>query len=483
MRCGGVHANVIYRNTHSQLLPNLQRISWAQNRTTSNGTTSNAECNANVLGTSVQQTSSTTTPLARMLHSQMMFTGPITLSDFMQQCLTHPTHGYYTTRTEIFGRTGDFVTAPDITPVFSELIGVFVANYLQQKVAEKSKNLTSISLPLQQQFHLVELGPGNGSLLQTMLLTLSRLQCMPSSLTLIDASAALRKHQQDILEKLRQDRVDVPHVSWFENVEEGLTALEELSNNAGTRCPTIVIAHEFLDALPVHVFHRVSPMDTQTPITKQWSELLVDAVPPAANTNRPEQQLRLVLSPRATPASSLLNVVAPEHDETVVEICPRAQTLTRKLGRLVAQNGGIVLFIDYGEMRRRGRTVRALSRHESADILDRPGEHDVTADVDFGTLQRVVEQDGVAAFVGAVSQRDFLLRLGAANRFRVLAKTIIDKGGKDHIIDEKLKRLQQDYDRIVGRGTGAMGEVYKVAAVCPKNLSRLAGFETIQNAL
>lgn len=425
--------------------------------------------------------STTITPLAQALYSQMLYTGPVTVSDFMQQCLTHPTHGYYTTRKNIFGSVGDFITAPDVTPVFSELLAVCIANYLRQNVPAGSPSLKRVAprpgsnsvLP----FRLVEFGPGNGSMLKTLLPTLSRLKCAPSSLFLVDASAKLRQKQREVLDTI--ENLSVPGVTWFSSVSEAIDKLEDSTNVDDGACLTVIIAHEFMDALPVHVFQRVASVDTQLPLARQWTERLVDVDSTASSDNAKRGSLRFVLSPRVTPASALLSNAAPLADETVIELCPQAQSLVRKFGHVIGRHGGIALLVDYGSMERRGNTVRALGQHAPADLLARPGEHDVTADVDFGTLRRVVEQDGKASFIGTVSQRKFLLRLGAANRFRVLARNVIDKGGDELVIDQKLKRLQQDYHRITGVGDNAMGEVYNVAAICPKGVTELAGFEDV----
>lgn len=421
----------------------------------------------------------TATPLARALHSQILYTGPVTVSDFMQQCLTHPTHGYYTTKENIFGRTGDFITAPDVTPVFSELLAVCIANYLKQNLpsgfSKSQRAVPQTGSDAALAYRLVEFGPGNGSLLKTLLPTLSRLKCTPSSLTLVDASAKLQQKQHDVLDAIQD--IPKPSVTWHGNVSEAIVDLENVTRTDDRLCPTVIIAHEFLDALPVHVFQRVAPVSSRLPLERQWSERLVDVDLSASPKNTGVGPLRFVLSPRATPASALLKTAAPLADEMVIEVCPQAQSLVRKFGHIVGRHGGLALLIDYGRMGRHGGTVRALARHAPADILARPGEHDVTADVDFGTLRRVVEQDAKASFVGAVSQRNFLLRLGAANRFRVLARNVIDKGGDDRVVNQTLKRLQEDYHRITGVGDNAMGEVYKVAAICPESVTGIAGFE------
>lgn len=456
-------------------LPRSLNLRWETVGRTLSGRRTVSEDRAN----SVRST--TITPLAQALYSQTLYTGPVTVSDFMQQCLTHPTHGYYTTRKNIFGGGGDFITAPDVTPVFSELLAVCIANYLRQNASAGASSLQRVALRPGSNsvppFRLVEFGPGNGSMLKTLLPTLSRLKCTPSSLLLVDASAQLRQKQREVLDAIEKN--SVPDVTWYSNVSEAIDNLEDFTNVDGGACLTVIIAHEFLDALPVHVFQRVASVDTQLPLARQWTERLIDVDSSASSDNAKCGSLRFVLSPRVTPASALLSNAAPLADETVIELCPQAQSLVRNFGHVIERHGGLALIIDYGNMKRRGETVRALGQHAPADLLARPGEHDVTADVDFGTLRRVIEQDDKASFIGTVSQRKFLLRLGAANRFRVLARNVINKGGDELVIDQKLKRLQQDYQRITGVGDDAMGEVYNVAAICPKGATGLAGFEDV----
>lgn len=499
------------------------------------------------------------TPLAHILHSDILYSGPVTVADYMRQCLTHPLHGYYTTTTagRIFGRRGDFVTAPQVSAVFSELLGVWLAAYLRAVGGH---------------FRLVEFGPGCGSLQRAMLPTLVKLGCVPESVHLVDASETLRDKQKEMLTMgAGMKELDI---RWYRSTDEVMAELEgegdddddgggqgtgKSSNTettgAGTGIKTktkpvrtMFIAHEFFDALPVHVFQRVASSTDSQPVgsplsplsssssssaISAWREVLVDidptttttaatTVPPPTQTPQPkietntstptqqhdEHRLRSVLSKGVTPASALLSpasaggIVHPESGEDVIEVCAQGISLARRMARLVARecDGGAALIVDYGGMQRRGMTLRAISRHaQNLPFLTRPGEVDLTADVDFGALQRAAEEPETGArFHGAVIQRDFLLRMGIAQRMRNVAKHIIDTGlrttiaegegeGEDEIkrrrkkeeeeVDCKLSRLQSDYDRLVGTTEQDMGAVYKVAAICGRDVGSLPGFE------
>lgn len=404
------------------------------------------------------------TSLRDELHRRIAFAGPITLADYMRTCLTHPKFGYYTTRADMFGARGDFVTSPDISPVFSELLAVCVAHYARHRATR---------------FRLVELGPGNGTLLRILLPTLARLGATPCELHLVDASMPLRQVQRRMLRDLPAHIA--PPATWHDSPDVLLHALDEADTHEDTDRPiTIVLAHEFFDALPVHVFQRVTSTPGVLP-TSAFRERLVDiAREDSGHGDEDATGLRLVLANAVTPASALLALADPRPAETHLELCPAAITLARRLAQRVCADRGLALVLDYGSMQRRGVTLRALATHGPADLLAEPGQCDVTADVDFSVLRRVAHDSG-ASFLGTVSQRRFLLRLGIAHRFRVLAQTAIERSraesGDADVLDRELTRLQGDYDRLVGEGPGDMGAVYNVGAICPPDITSLPGFE------
>ncbi|PXF43164.1 Protein arginine methyltransferase NDUFAF7, mitochondrial [Gracilariopsis chorda] len=299
-------------------------------------------------------------------------------------------------------------------------------------------------------FELIELGPGTGRLLTDLLPTVQKLRASPASLTLFEASSELRQVQSKALATLS----NAPKPRWASTLSEALDNPNEQ--------PVIIIAHEFFDALPVHVLHKV-PSKTGT--ESQWREQLVDIV---EDPNPGEPQFRFVLSRAATPAVALAQSVCtiqPQTDSKVLEVCADGMSTARRLAELIHRRGGAALIIDYGSDTLRGNTVRALSKHAITDVLASPGESDITADVNFGHLRHAVSGVPSMRLWSSISQREFLLRLGAAERFRMIARSVVATDESDEEIDNRLLRLQQDYDRIVGVGEQNMGTVYKVAVI------------------
>lgn len=239
------------------------------------------------------------------------------------------------------------------------------------------------------------------------------------------------------------------YVNWVDTLDEAL----ETGNS-----PRVFLMHEFLDALPVHVFQRDGD---------RWRERLVDV--------NGEHALRFVLAGGSTQALALLDVFEPQGD--ITEVGAEAVSVVERVAETVRKDGGMGLLIDYGEDGQVGDSVRAFEKHLQVDVLERPGECDVTADINFAQIRMGVEQTEGVVMRGPVSQREFLLRLGAADRFRVVAKGVIDRavkdGETDEVVDKKLDRLQADYDRLVGESQ--MGLRYKVAAIVRAENAELAG--------
>lgn len=184
-------------------------------------------------------------------------------------------------------------------------------------------------------------------------------------------------------------------------------------------------------------------------------------IDPSTTSDQPS--LRFVLSPVVTPANALIDMTVPKHE--TLEISPEAMSVSQRIATHVAEHGGAGLLIDYGDHDIEHVSLRALSKHAEYDVLAAPGEHDVTANVNFGHIDEAVSRVKGARFWGCVSQGEFLLKLGAAERFRALGRKVVNAGEDDEIVDHKLQRLQEDYDRLVRGGSGGMGEIYKVSVI------------------
>lgn len=347
-------------------------------------------------------------PLEAEIRARIAAQGPMAVADYMALCLTHPRHGYYMTR-DPFGARGDFTTAPEVSQMFGELIGVWMAAVWEQ-------------MGKPPRARLVELGPGRGTLMSD---ALRAAKAMPGFLDaaqvhLVEISPALKARQEETL------RSAAAPVSWhasLADVPEG---------------PAIVVANEFFDALPVHQAIKTA---------RGWCERRVGL-----------NGERLVFMPAPEPLSGIedrLPPAAPGAPQGAIFEW-RDDATAQTLGARLAQQGGGALVIDYGHVRSAiGDTLQALGRHAYADPLVAPGDVDVTAHVDFAALMRAAASAGAAAF-GPLTQAELLQRLGIAARAdRLKANARRDAAGR---IDAALARLTD-------AGRTGMGVLFKAVAL------------------
>ena len=292
------------------------------------------------------------------------------VADYMAACLLDPDHGYYATR-EPFGLAGDFITAPEISQMFGEVLGLALAQAWADQDAPG-------------RFVLAELGPGRGTLMSDMLRAARALPPCAAALEvhLVEASHRLRAEQAARLEGYRP--------VWHDRVE----TLPEL--------PLFLVANEFFDALPVRQFVRHA---------NGWCERMVGV-----------EAGRLVwgLSPPA-PLAMLEHRLADTVPGEVVELCPAAPGVVAAVAERIARHGGVALVIDYGGWHSRGDTLQALHRGAPDDPLAHPGQADLTAHVDFEPLAEAARAAGAVA-AGPVGQGDLLRRLGIDARADRLAQ-------------------------------------------------------------
>jgi NADH dehydrogenase [ubiquinone] 1 alpha subcomplex assembly factor 7 len=395
-----------------------------------------------------------------------MFGGAVPVDQFMRLCLMHPKHGYYTTRQDVFGPKGDFVTAPEVSQVYGELLAVWIADIVRQMKHVDGRKC---------RYALAELGPGRGTLMSDILRVLSTLGLLPAEVHLVEASPILRAAQKRCLEQVLVTRgVKL-------SFHEALDHIPEAVNDDADSIPVIYIAQEFFDALPVSVFQR----DGGGP----WRERYVDIVRDNDHDTQSDPfHFRFVLAPRETLSISVWKHVlgpsilpqsppeplAAHHDdgEHVFELCADGLSLAEKLANRVARSGGAALIVDYGfdsDVPLSGNTLRAIRGHEIVPVLSEPGLCDVTADVNFNHLRQVV-QHTEASFHGSITQRAFLLSLGAAARFRALGLAIAENTVLDHATaDAKLQELQRDYDRLTS--PDQMGTLYRAAVISHPSIS------------
>ncbi len=360
------------------------------------------------------------TALLKSIRREIEATGPISVSDFMAQCLCHPKYGYYMTR-DPFGVAGDFTTAPEISQCFGELLGLWAAITWQQMGSPSS-------------LILAELGPGRGTLMSDALRATKAVPGFHEALSihLVEISLTLKDRQKTTLAGMG------PDVFWhdsFSDIPDG---------------PAIFLANEFFDALPIRQFKKGE---------KGWGERFVDIDPDGAG-------LRFVLQ-KDEAATALMSPTLKEKDGSgLFEISPLSQTIAYALGERVKTFGGAVLVIDYGyAIPEFGETLQALKDHQFDPVLAHPGEADITAHVDFQTLMRSFADGGARVF-GPLGQGMFLERLGIAQRMQVLLQ---------NANEAQRQSLMAAHKRLVSNE--GMGDLFKVVCALHPDQPKPAAFE------
>ncbi len=359
-------------------------------------------------------------PLEAEVRRRIAVAGAMPVSEFMTLALTDRRYGYYVTRDPI-GARGDFITAPEITQMFGELIGLWMAA-TWNRMGEPAT------------VRLIELGPGRGTMMAD---ALRAAKVMPgfreaAMLHLVEVSPLLQAQQQ---QKLAQ--VPLP-MSWH-------SALSEVPGG-----PAIVVANEFFDALPVN--QAVKRVDG-------WHERRVGIGADGA--------LEFTLAAEPLAPTPWPQAVRDAPEDSIFEW--RSDATALELGRRIAREGGAALVIDYGHAKSAvGETLQAVGGHAYADVLRAPGGVDLTAHVDFEALARDIEAMGAKAF-GPIAQAEFLQRLGIETRAqRLKAKAATPAAAA--AIDSAIARL-------IGEGERGMGALFKAAAYTHPNLGRPPAFE------
>ncbi len=316
--------------------------------------------------------------LVELLSARIAASGPISVADYMAECLMHPEHGYYSTR-DPFGAAGDFTTAPEISQMFGELIGLALAqNWLDQGAPAP--------------FTLAELGPGRGTLMGDILRATKAVPGFHAALRLhlVEASPTLRDKQRATLTSF-----DVIHCDSVDDLPDA---------------PLFLVANEFFDALPIRQFIRQEG---------GWRERLVGL-----------EGGKLAFGFGGSDAPAALTLRDDVAEGGLVEICPAAPAIMAAIEAQIAAHGGVALIVDYGDWRSLGDTLQALRAHQPEDPLAHPGEADLTAHVDFEALR--LAAPGLAASA-MTPQGVFLERLGITARAQALAGKLTGAALESHI--------------------------------------------------
>ena len=311
--------------------------------------------------------------LGELINIQIMSQGPMSLSTYMNLCLTHPTLGYYR-KADPLGETGDFITAPEISQMFGEMIGIWVAQVWQQ-------------LGSPTKFTLAELGPGRGTLMADCLRVL---QSVPG---ILDAAEIFLVETNPVLIEKQRELLAEYKINWRSEIEE-------FKNDEG---PLVVITNEFFDALPIKQFQFSEG---------KWHERCVGLK---------DGQRVWGLSPTPLPADAIPAHAANAKDNEVIENVFVAQQVTSEIADIIVERSGALLAIDYGYGESQtGETLQALKAHKSVDPLAEPGSADLTTHVDFGALADVALKKSCMSG-RMMTQAEFLKSMGIEPRAQNLS--------------------------------------------------------------
>ena len=352
--------------------------------------------------------------VARLIRSQ----GPLSIAQFMTLALHDPEDGYYATR-DPFGRAGDFVTAPEISQMFGELIGLWLVQCWRDQGSQAPARL-------------VELGPGRGTLMAD---ALRAAKLAPDFLAaievvLVEASPALRAIQARNLKDCGTS------VRWTDRLDASL---------AGR--PLFLIANEFFDALPVRQYVKTE---------RGWCERMVTA--------DADGRLAFALAPVPAKGLAVPEARGEAENGAVYEVSPAATAFAEEIAGLVTQQGGAALIVDYGHAGTGfGDTLQAVKKHKFAPVLETPGAADLSAHVDFAALAEAAARGGAAAH-GPLAQGTFLERLGLKDRAITLAKAHPEDAT---VFAAAVERLT---------GDGQMGRLFQALAILPERAGSPPGF-------
>lgn len=356
------------------------------------------------------------TPLATKLHQKIAQQGALRVDDYMQQCLLDKEDGYYSTKTA-FGADGDFITAPEISQIFGEMLAAFHAHLYT--LFQKPETIITF-----------EAGPGRGTLLHDMRRAYQMIEpaLYEAPCYLLEESDRFKQQQIDKIAPVRPTHID--NLSQAESV------------------PLFGVANEFFDALGVRqaVFHK-----------GQWHERRIDI----------ENQLFtfIIAEPLDDPENWQLPDEAFEGD--IVELSPLGEEIMAQMAHHVAHFGGGLLLIDYGKSDNHGDTLQAVRNHQPADVLSYQGEADITHWVDFKRLAAIAKQNQ-ARLIGPVPQGRFLSELGIGQRAEALRKA----GDPEHD-----RALMAAIDRLVS--PAHMGQAFKVCLLVADGEGLPPGFSSL----
>lgn len=346
--------------------------------------------------------------------------GGISVADYMFHALADPDEGYYMQQMPL-GAAGDFVTAPEISQVFGEMLGVWVAECWLTQGKPKAD--------------VVEMGPGLGTLMDDFLRATKHVEGFHDAIEvhMVETSAKLRKHQRYLLGNKHRC------IRWHERLPDSDRAL-------------FILGNEFFDALPIEQYVAVQGGFRECMVVRR---------------QKGQEALRFDLSdvlltrlPHRYP-----RITRDELDDgDIVEVCPTSHDIMRRLAARIATQGGAALFVDYGYTRPQGNpaagdTFQAVKQHKHHDVLAAPGSADLTAHVDFTTLAELAVAEG-AYTPPVLTQGEFMLRMGGELRAQQLCENARSP--------QDATDIRNGFRRLID--PAEMGELFKVLAVMPAGI-------------
>jgi len=326
--------------------------------------------------------------------------GPISVDEYMELCLSDEDFGYYINSKPI-GKKDDFITSPEISQMFGELIAVWLID-LWLKIDKPKINI-------------IELGPGNGFMMQDILRVSKNFNSFYSSIKI------WLFEQSNVLSKIQRNNINHPF--------KHFSSLDELPNGIN-----FIVANEFFDAIPIKQYQfnnnkfreRVVSIDQHNNLTFESIEI------------NPDYQ------------SNLDKEITSPRNGQLYEISPIQDIILEKIFSKIRINGGL-LVIDYAKTNgSSGDTLQALSKHKKVSIFHKPGESDLTSHVDFNQYSYISKKNNIQSY-GPITQRDFLIGLGIDQRYEIL---------KENANDSQLDKLYRQYHRLIDKDK--MGELFKV---------------------
>jgi len=340
----------------------------------------------------------------------------LSLDRFIEKSLYNKTSGYYM-KNDPFGKKGDFITAPNISILFSEMIAIWIISFWE-------------NLNCPKQFNLIELGAGNGEMMNVMINTFSRFPKFKNNYNI----KILEK--SNLLKKIQKKTIKSKKIKWLNN-------LNELNN-----LPCIFIANEFFDALPIKQFIKKK---------NEWNERYVkftDQIKPEYldvpfDIKKLEKKVKFKISSK----------------QDFIEYSPLLSKYLKDITNKIKFNNGGILIVDYGYIDKKMKnTIQAVFKHKYSDVLNNSGNSDITHNISFNLVNQIIKTFG-SFFLATTTQKEFLTKLGILERAEILSKNMLFSKKADMFY--RIKRLIDD---------NQMGNLFKVTFVTNKKNKFKLGF-------